>query len=259
MKIGIAQFEPVFGYKEKNIETAISLVKKVDADLIVLPELFTTGYIFLESDNLLDYAEPLRGNTTEIFADLSRKEQKAIVGGFAERDGETFYNSQFLITPNGEIHLYRKIHLFDREKIFFTPGNIRPEPFDYNGVKIGLLVCFDWIFPEIYRTYAIKGTDIICHSTNLVLPWSQRASFARAVENRMYIALSNRTGTESRGGHKLRFTGGSIAYSPKGEILLEGPTEGEFTDTFDLNTELSRNKNVTERNHLFNDRRPEMY
>ncbi|MFP4459048.1 MAG: nitrilase-related carbon-nitrogen hydrolase [Candidatus Zixiibacteriota bacterium] len=259
MKVGYLQFKPKFGDTKFNLDKIEELSSGAKMDILVLPELCTTGYLFLESDNLDDFAETLNGPTINRLSSLAEKLDAAIVAGFFEKAGDKYFNSQAFIKPDGKIHVYRKIHLFNREKIFFKPGDRPLEIIEFRGARVGLLICFDWIFPEIYRKYAMLGADIICHSTNLVLPYSQKASFARAVENRMFIALSNRTGKESRSSHEITFTGRSIIYSPRGDILASSEEQNDDIKIVEIDYELARNKWITEKNHLLNDRRPEFY
>jgi predicted amidohydrolase len=267
MRVGFVQFEPVFGEKQKNLDKVENIISGADADLLVLPELFNTGYLFADRNELFALSENTDGESITRLKSIAKKNNIAIAAGFAERfsdkqcsdDRYKIFNSQVFVKPDGTHHIYRKIHLFDSEKLIFDPGDIKPNVVEYNGVKFGMLICFDWLFPEIYRRYAMLGADVICHSTNLVLPYCQRASFARAVENRMYIVLANRTGRESRNKNTLTFTGGSIIYSPKGDVMAQTDEKKEIVSIVEIDVENSRNKYITERNHLLNDRRPEMY
>jgi len=181
------------------------------------------------------------------------------VFGMAERVGERLYNSSCLLSPEGEIKIYRKAHLFNKEKSFFTPGDTGFPVFDVtigsNQVKVGLLVCFDWIFPEPWRILALKGAQIIAHSTNLVLPYCQDAMITRAIENRVFIITTNRTG-EERG---LRFTGRSQAVKPTGKILIRVGEESQGVWTVECDPLEAQNKMVTERNDIFQDRRKDLY
>ncbi len=260
MKIAILQFAPEFGRVEKNLNTVAQMTADVKADLFVLPELFATGYIFKDKTELAGFAErPGKGLTGEFLAKLSENKDAAFIAGYPELADEGIYNSALFVTSDGELINYRKIHLFNREKTMFEPGD---KPFDvveYRGAKIGMMICFDWIFPESYRSLAIKGADIICHCSNIVLPYCQKATYAHAVSNRVFIVLSNRTGTEEHAGMKLTFTGQSIAYSPGGQILCDFDSTEQTVKTIDIDPRAARTKFVTERNHVINDRRPHLY
>ncbi|HDR91076.1 MAG TPA: beta-ureidopropionase [candidate division Zixibacteria bacterium] len=260
MKVAILQYYPEFGEVEKNLGRVANLTADVEADLFVLPELFATGYLFEDKNELSRYAEtPGEGIIHKFLRKLAIDKNAAFIGGYPEVDGGKYYNSAIFVPPKGEIYNYRKIHLFDREKTMFEPGDRAFEVIEFRDVKLGIMICFDWIFPESYRTLALRGADLICHCTNLVLPFCQKASYAHAVSNRIFIALSNRIGAEKRAGTELDFTGQSIAYSPKGQILAEFDSEDEAVKTFEIDPEEARAKFVTERNHVLQDRRPEFY
>ncbi|MCK5141822.1 MAG: acyltransferase, partial [Candidatus Heimdallarchaeota archaeon] len=173
--------------------------------------------------------------------------------------GADFYNSSVLIGPDGFIGKYQKIHLFDREKLFFQPGNGPLISYEAKGMKIGMLVCFDWIFPEATRVLALEGIDILAHSANLVLPYSQTAMLARSIENRIFTITSNRIGTEKNGGIELSFTGQSQITSPKMELLASTGVDTEEIKIVEIDIELARNKWLNERNNVLLDRRSTMY
>jgi predicted amidohydrolase len=179
-----------------------------------------------------------------------------IASGFNERDGETLFNSAVLVGPRGYIGKYRKLHLFLNERDFFQPGNVGLPVFDIGKAKLGLLVCFDWAFPEVWRILALKGADIICHPSNLVLPgFAQRVVPVHALTNRVYVATCNRVGTE-RG---LKFTGLSIIADPFGNVPVQASQEGEVVISTAADVNNSRDKRITPRNHLFEDRRTAEY
>ena len=153
--------------------------------------------------------------------DICRNKNAYVVSGVAEKKSSKFFNSSVLIGPEGYISTYRKLHLFDREKLFFEPGNKQLEVYDIGKAKVGLMICFDWIFPETTRILALKGAEIICHSANLVLPYSQTAMLARSVENVVYTITANRIGIEKNDEIDLNFTGQSQITSPRMETLAK--------------------------------------
>ncbi|RKZ27787.1 hypothetical protein DRQ36_11310 [bacterium] len=260
MKVGILQYKPEFGEVEANLDRIGSLLSDIDTDIILLPELFATGYVFENGDELRYYAEPFPdGRTHKALKVLSEKIDSAIFGSFPEINGDNIYNTALFVRPDGKTRIYRKIHLFDREKLFFTPGNLPFEVFEFRGARVGMMICFDWIFPESYRTLALKGADIILHCSNLVLPFCQKATYAHAVSNRVFIAMANRIGTENRAGVECVFTGGSIMYSPTGDVLIEMGEDEENVRVAEISPSDARNKFATERNHVFSDRRTEFY
>ena len=155
--------------------------------------------------------------------------------------------------------MYRKVQLFHNEKTIFEPGDRPPAVVEVGGVRLGMMICFDWIFPEVARTLALKGADILCHSTNLVLPFCQDAMVTRCIENRVFAATSNRVGTESRAGSELTFTGRSQVVAPRGEILTRAEVEGEGVFVVEIDPMLARDKAITSTNDVLGDRRPGLY
>jgi len=156
--------------------------------------------------------------------------------------------------------VYRKVHLFDEEKLYFAPGDRGFPLFDIQGVKVGLLVCFDHFFPEAARTLALQGAQIICHPSNLVLPeYGQLTTRVRSIENRVFWILANRHGTECRGGKTLTYTGSSQITAENGEVLVRADERGDSLTVVEVDPERGKNKRVTERNDLFADRRVELY
>ena len=260
MKVGFIQFEVRFGEKEHNLRAVARLIEQNEADLWVLPELFNTGYIFTSNDELHRLAEPVPdGVTTEFLISLAEKFDTHIIAGIAEKRGSHFYNSAVLLNKAGSKGLYRKIHLFDKEKIWFKPGELPFQVWDIGMAKIGMMICFDWIFPEAARTLALKGAEIICHPSNLVLPYCQNAMVTRCLENHVFAITANRIGTENRGSSKLTFTGSSQITGTKGEILYRASTDREEVAVIEIDPKLAQDKLATPNNHIFKDRRPEMY
>lgn len=259
VRISILQTRPVFGEVEKNL-ARIEKMCPIRADLVVLPELCTTGYQFRHVCELRSLAEPKNGPTVRFFARLARERDCAIVFGFAERDRGRIFNSAALVGPRGLVGIYRKVHLFDREKDLFAPGDLGFRVFSLGRWRVGLMICFDWIFPEAARTLALAGAQLIAHPANLVLPWCQRAMVTRALENRVFCATANRVGIERRlRGRGLRFTGGSRIVSPRGDVLVEGSRNQEQVLVAEIRPALACDKRVTGKNDLFADRRPKLY
>jgi len=122
-----------------------------------------------------------------------------------------------------------------------------------------MMICFDWQFPESARSLALRGAQIICHPSNLVLPWCQEAMKTRSLENRVFSITSNRTGTEINGEYKQYFTGKSQILGTKGEILIRMNDTEEGIYSVVIDPELASDKKVSEVNSVFADRRPSMY
>jgi predicted amidohydrolase len=201
MRVGVVQLNSKILDVEGNTERTLQLIGRKHADLWVLPELFNTGYNFRTRKELAGVAEQVpHGETTDALLDLSRKDGGMVVAGLAERKGQTYYNTAVVVKDGKYLGAFRKVHLFCNEKKFFKPGH----EFKVFG-RVGVMVCFDWIFPESARTLMMKGADIIAHPSNLVLPHCPDAMKVRAIENHVFTVTADRVGVE-RG---LRFIGQS--------------------------------------------------
>jgi predicted amidohydrolase len=260
VKIGFVQLSPALGDVAETTRTIDGLRGQFEsADLVVLPELCNSGYNFASLEQARGLAEDAGGGPfVQYLQSLCERHDQYIVAGINERDDASgdLYNSAVVLGPEGCVGLYRKLHLFLNEKDFFQPGDRGLPVFDLGACKLGMLICFDWIFPESWRVLAVKGADIVCHPANLVLPGlAQRAIPIQALMNRIFVVTANRVGTEG----DLTFTGSSIITNPKGEVLATaGATQTEVS-VVDVDIALARDKMVTPRNHVIADRRPEAY
>jgi predicted amidohydrolase len=261
MKIGYLQYRPEFGEVEKNLDRVEWMLESCNADLIVLPELFNTGYVFTSPDEARVLAEEIPGGkTVERLSAIARRKKLHIVAGLAEKCDSRIFNSAALITPEGLGGRYRKIHLYSEEKLWFTPGDQSFEVYDIGVCRIGIMICFDWFFPESMRALALMGADVICHPANLVLPFCQSAMVTRCLENRVFAITANRIGTEDRGnGKSLSFTGKSQITGVNGTVLRSGSETDEEIWTVAIDISQSRDKRLNPLNDLFEDRRPEYY
>lgn len=261
MKAGYIQNNPVFGNIRKNVDNIYNLLENVKDSLVVLPELFASGYNFQDISEVKALSEEKdKGYTWEAISHISRKNNLSIVYGFPERSKDRFFNSSNLVENGNLLYTYRKSHLFFKEKNFFAPGDTPLEPVTLsNGVRLGLMICFDWIFPETARTLSIKGAHILCHCTNLVLPFCPDATVTRCVENRVFTILSNRIGTENRGKDNFTFIGNSEIVMPNGQIIYRSPSSGEDMFFAEINPFEAENKDINLLNNIFDDRRPELY
>jgi len=261
MKASFFQFNPMFGRKSDNLRKVRDAVRTLSADLLVLPEFFATGYQFISKKEAAELSEPVPdGETTKFLITLSQEKGIYIVAGLPEKAGDTFYNSAVLTGPDGFIGKYRKTHLFYEENLFFTPGDTGFQVWDTLIGKIGIMICFDWFFPESARTLALKGAEVIAHPSNLVLPHCPQSMPVRCLENRVYAVTANRIGTEQRKeGEALTFIGQSQITSPKAEILVRAGCNEEVLMTADIDLSLSRNKQLNQYNDLFKDRKTEYY
>ncbi|MFC2170715.1 nitrilase-related carbon-nitrogen hydrolase [Calditrichota bacterium] len=260
-KIGYGQFHPEFGNRVANLGKVSEFTEKgKDADLIVFTELAVSGYDFRDRDELFSLAEPFEdGPTSTTLLELAEKFDTTLVIGYPEIDGDNLYNSCMLVTPDGRKYNYRKIHLFSRETIIFTPGDSPPPVIDTPAGKVGLMICFDWIYPETARLLGLGGAQIIAHPSNLVLQFCQRAMYARSIENGVFSITANRIGTEDRTDRSLTFTGSSQVLDPKGNTLVQAPTDSDHLGIVEVDLSMADNKFLTEHNHIFEGRRTQLY
>jgi predicted amidohydrolase len=261
MRIGIAQTDPAFGEKDRNIEDALELIGKERADLWILPELFATGYQFVDASEARELAEPVPdGPTTRALIDFASAHSCHVVAGLPESDGNRIYNAAVLVGPSGFLSCYRKVHLFCAEKEFFSLGDRSFPVIDVGFARIGTMVCFDHLFPESARSLALQGADVIAHPANLVLPdLAQRTMAIRALENRVFTATANRVGAESRTGETLVYTGRSQVVGPDGKVLVRLSSDRVETAVVGIDVERARDKRITKWNDVLADRRPDQY
>ena len=257
INVGIIQFSPELGNLDKTIDNLKFLFKQnKSADLIVLPELANSGYNFTSKSQAFALAEEAgKSRYLEFLQSVSASLNTFIVTGFNEREEDKIYNSAILLGRNGIIGKYRKLHLFLNEEDYFTRGNLGLPVFDLGDYKIGMLICFDWIFPEVWRILALKGADIICHPSNLVLPHAQKVVPAHALVNRVFTVTANRTGTEG----DITFTGKSFIADTKGNVIRMTSEKKEEVVLATIDPREARDKMVTIRNNVLNDRLPEEY
>jgi len=257
LTVGYLQFEPRPGAPELNRRRMVELLTPHRADLVVLPELATSGYC-LESAAMRAAAEPLDGPTAGALRELARRTGTHYVVGLPELDGGRLFNSALLVGPDGPVAGYRKLHLFGFEPEIFTPGDGEPEPVEFKETRIGLLICFDWIYPETARILALGGATVLCHPANLVLPHCPDAMVTRCLENRVYAVTADRVGMEEWRGEKMRFIGRSQVVTPAGEVLGRADEKGERFFSVELDTALAEDKTVRG-NDLFAGRRRDLY
>ncbi len=260
LRVGFFQFAPEFGKVTANLSKIVSALRDSEADLIVLPELAFTGYLFHDRSELASLAEdPARSQTVSSLIALCRDRDFFLVTGFAEKSADKIFNSALLIGGHGLVHTYRKLHLFNTEKEYFDPGDTPLETIELRGARIGLMVCFDWAFPEVARALALQGADLLCHPSNLVLAHCQQAMLTRCLENSVFAVTANRFGSDIRPGGALTFTGQSQMVGPGGGLIYRAKPEEEELFIAEIDVSKARDKWMTQRNDLLEDRRPEYY
>lgn len=260
MKIGFLQLRPQFGRVKDNVRAAKSMLAGLTDATVVLPELFNTGYLFRNIEEVRDLAESTaNGYTVTELKKVAIAQRLNLVFGMAEAKNRKYFNSSVLITSKGKIAVYQKAHLFDREKLFFQPGAQAFKAHAVEGGNLGMMICFDWFFPEAMRALALEGAHVVCHPSNLVLPWCQDAMRTRSLENRVFSVTANRIGLEKRGNISLTFTGKSQIVTPKGEVLAQASERSESLKVVEVDINEANDKHVTPNNDLFKDRKPALY
>jgi predicted amidohydrolase len=266
VNLSVVQFTPRWGNKQHNLLRIGDLVKHLHSDIIVLPELCTTGYSFLSKEEALNEAEDISGEAAAFFNKLAVDSQTMIIAGFAEREGDLAYNSAFIALPDGAVKVYRKSHLFFRETLCFEPGNSGFFVVNHptRDCRVGVMVCNDWRFPEAARSLALSGADMIVCPSNLVSELWGIGMPARALENKVYLAVANRCGTEKRTledgqEQELTFNGCSAIYDPNGKPVAQAGKEQDEILTVSIDPKLTRDKSFNAFNDLFKDRRTDIY
>jgi len=260
-RVGFCQFRPRFGEPEANLAGVLRRIRGVEADLIVLPELPFTGYFFRDRAEAMRLSEaPRKSRIIEALVETCRKTGFHLVTGFAEREGDRCFNASLLLGPRGILQTYRKIQLFNKEKSWFEPGNLPLKVRRVGGARVGMMICFDWAFPEIARSLALQGAEVLCHPSNVVLPeHCQLGMRVRSLENAVFAVTANRCGEDRRPQGTLRFTGRSQITGPRGQVLFRAPAARGIVRVEEIDPSRARDKNLTPRNHLLRDRRPELY
>jgi predicted amidohydrolase len=197
LKLGVAQSD----FKLADLDTNLILVHALleqaalaGVDVLVLPELANSGYNFENQEQAANSAEVVdNGPFCRMLREWSTSD-RMVAAGLCESAGGYLYNSAVVYAEGCLRSVYRKAHLFANEVNFFRPGDEKPPVFDFHGQHFGLMICFDWFFPEMTRSLALRGAQAILHPSNLVLPWCQKAMLTRSIENRVFTATANRVG-----------------------------------------------------------------
>ena len=273
IRIGLVQLDPVLGDLAGNQDRSVEGIRAVadqGAGMVILPELCSSGYNFADRSEALACSETIPGLTTERWAGVARETGCYIAGGVCERDGMNLFNAAALVGPYGLVGIYRKLHLFDREQLIFSPGNRGLPVFSLPFGRVGMVICYDLRFVETTRILSAQGADLIAVPTNWVPTfnpegeWDEagfspqgRLTAALSSLNAVFIAAADRVG-EERG---LRYLGASLVTGPEGDVLL-GPlpkTEPAVAvGDIDLDA-VQRARVRTERIALYRERRTDVY
>lgn len=270
VRIACVQMEPIVGEKDRNVRRSIEMIEEAadkGATLVVLPELCNSGYVFDTREEAFALSEEIpAGPTCQAWAGVASKHGLHIVAGIDERDGDALYNSSVVIGPHGYVGTFRKVHLWNKENLFFEPGNLGFPVFKTPIGRIGTFICYDGWFPESYRLCALQGADIVCVPTNWVpIPGQDEnreamaniLAMAAAHSNSIFIAAADRIGTE----RQQPFIGQSIIVSYTG-WPVSGPASPDKEEIIYADVNLSdarRKRNWNEYNQVLRDRRTDLY
>ncbi|MGP5569755.1 nitrilase family protein [Pseudomonas helleri] len=274
VRVAVVQFDPQVGiqHSQANLEHSLELAREAainGANLIVLPELANTGYLFGTRQEAFLHAELIpEGPSMQAWLDFARKHQVYLAAGLAEQDGVQLFDSAVLVGPGGFIGKYRKAHLWNREKLWFTPGNLGFPVFDTPIGRIGLLICWDIWFPEVPRLLSLQGADIICSLNNWI--WTPPPLFddsgkcmasyltmTAAHANNVFIAAANRIGEEQG----ERYLGCSLITGTNGWPIGKVASADEQTILYaDIDLTSARSAPIwNSLNDLHRDRRVDVY
>jgi predicted amidohydrolase len=237
------------------------------AQLIVLPELVSSGYVFENMDEVVAAAEVVPGGpAVTAWERVCREKGVHVVAGLPERDGDTYYNSCVLVGPEGHLGTYRKVHLWNEENRWFAPGDLGFPVFDTALGRVAMVICYDCWFPEAFRAVAVAGADFVCVPTNWVPITGQDPTQvamanvlcqAAAHTNSFCVAAADRVGVE-RG---QEFVGQSVIVSHTGWPAA-GPASSDGVEILHARVSASEAKAArtwNKWNDPLLDRRPETY
>jgi 5-aminopentanamidase len=235
-KLVCAQMDCKLGDLQSNLQTirkiASAIAKEKSPDIVVFPELATTGYCL--GRKWKSMSEEIPGSVTLELSRIASEHGFYIVCGVDEKYGDSIFDSAVLIDPNGRlIGTYRKVHLWDSEKKYFSRGKNFPV-FDTRFCKLGIGICYDLEFPESARTMALKGADVLLFPSAEINPMSRQIDsylLSRSAENCVFVGFSNRVGRE---GSTVSFFGHSQIVSPDATIAMIKQRQQYVTAQLDL-------------------------
>ncbi|WP_251880554.1 nitrilase family protein [Achromobacter sp. Marseille-Q4954] len=268
--VASVQMEPAIGETAANIARSIELVEQAAAQgarLVVLPELANTGYMFDSREEAYALAEAVpEGPSSQAWIALAQRLGIYLVAGIAERAGGRLYNSALVAGPDGYLGTYRKLHLWGDENLYFEAGDLGLPVFDTELGRIGVAICYDGWFPEVYRLLAVRGADIVAVPTNWVpMPGQTRdgpvmahaLTMSGAHSNGLTVVCADRVGTE-RG---QPFVGRSLIVGSQGWTAA-GPASIDQEEVLLAPIDLKasrRARQLNDFNHVLRDRRRDIY
>lgn len=242
LRIAVVTCNSPVNNTENNLESMrrwVKASKKEGAAVVCFPEMNVTGYS--SHIDIKAVAEPIPGPATRYILSLAEAENIVILAGIAERDANNrIFASHIVVTPNGSVGVYRKLHIAPPEQNIFTPGNHVPL-FETHGIKFGIQLCYDAHFPELSTHMAIKGADLIFlpHASPRGTAHEKYKSWmrhlpARAYDNSLFIVACNQVGSNKKG---LTFPGIALLINPSGQVIKQNLADDESVMVADLAAE----------------------
>lgn len=270
IRVASVQTAPQMGSVAANVARSLDMVEQAAAQgarLVVLPELANTGYMFESRAEAYALAETVPdGPSSQAWIALAQRLNIYLVAGIAERSGERLYNAALIAGPDGYLGTYRKLHLWGDENLFFEPGDLGLPVFHTELGRIGVAICYDGWFPEVYRLLALRGADIVAVPTNWVpMPgqtpdgpaMAHALAIAGAHSNGLTVVCADRVGTE-RG---QPFVGRSLIVGSQGWTAA-GPASPDQEEVLVAPVDLAasrRARQLNAFNHVLRDRRRDLY
>ncbi|WAH35212.1 nitrilase-related carbon-nitrogen hydrolase [Alicyclobacillus dauci] len=275
MKIGVVQTKVKSGIEHVNENRVINgrmaeTLFRQGAQIVVLPECANHQYMMSSRDEVTRFSEPLNGPSVRYWIELAQKHNGYVIAGMLEREGDDVFNTAVIAGPTGVVGHYRKIHLFDWEQNYLSPGNLGFPVFELEGMnaRIGMLICYDLRFPEAVRSLMFMGADAILVPTTWTsigksVLWDAQGyclanytAIAHAYCNKLPMVCADRAGHEG----DVQFLGASLIVD-QNAMVIAGPCSGEEAACLlaDIDLQASRSKQVGRMNNLVADRRPGFY
>ena len=263
IRIAAIQMNSILCEPASNLDRVEALLAKLEgeADIVCLPELFNVGYnLDVMGDRIWELAEPVpNGETTHRLAEMARRFHLSILAGLVELEPEvtgTIYDTVVILDEKGQLAgRYRKSHLYPAEHRYFTAGNSLPV-FSLSGIKIGVAICFEHAFPQIFTTLALRGAQVIFNPSAVPVGFAYLQDLrtrARAQDNQCFVVAVNHVGAEDG----VIYCGRSMVADPRGEVVALGPDAEEGVVKAALTLDLISNQRWQE--PVFRCFRPVLY
>jgi predicted amidohydrolase len=259
LTVAVVQSAPRVSMVAENVAAAEERIARLAgrAELILFPELFTTGYRRDGMDHGALAELVPEGPSVRRLAEAARSARVTVAGTLLERDGELIYDTAILIGPDGELMArYRKTHLYPAELSYFSPGDELVVVPLGNRVAVGLAICFEHAFPEIFTALALRGAGLILIPSAVPRGYEyllELRTRARAQDNQLYVAAANLVGFDG----ETHWCGGSAIVDPRGEVIARADREAETEIVATIDPGLIERER--EQEPALEHRRPELY